>query len=185
MIAARGSSRNRTDGTMWLVNSQDITLQIASRGDAQAIAALSRDLIECGLGWEYRPERIRELIAARDTVTIVARDGDRVVGFAIMSFGDEYAHLVLMAVRPAGQRRGIARRMTQWLIETAKTAGIASIHLELRAQNKDGFAFYRALGFSETLRLPGYYRGRETAIRMIRVLRPPGATAPIWGPPKR
>ena len=167
------------------MNSQDITLQLASRGDAPAIAALSRDLVECGLGWEYRPERIRELIAARETVTIVARDGDRVMGFAIMSFGEEYAHLVLMAVRPAGQRRGIARRMTQWLIETARTAGIASIHLELRAQNKDGFAFYRALGFSETLRLPGYYRGRETAIRMIRVLRPPYATAPVWRPPKR
>ena len=167
------------------MNSQDIALQLASRGDAQAIAALSRDFIECGLGWEYRTERIRELIAARDTVTLVARDGDRVIGFAIMSFGDEYAHLVLMAVRPAGQRRGIARRMTQWLIETAETAGVASIHLELRAQNKDGFAFYRAVGFSETLRLPGYYRGRETAIRMIRVLRPPYATAPVWSPPKR
>ena len=167
------------------MNSQDITLQLASRGDAQAIAALSRDLVECGLGWEYRPERIRELIAARDTVTIVARDGDRVMGFAIMSFGDEYAHLVLMAVRPAGQRRGIARRMTQWLDETAETAGIASIHLELRALNKDGFAFYRALGFSETLRLPGYYRGRETAVRMIRILRPPYATVPAWHPPQR
>jgi [ribosomal protein S18]-alanine N-acetyltransferase len=170
---------------MRFVNSQDITLQLASRSDAQAIANLSRDLIECGLGWEYRPERVRELIAARDAVTLVARDGDRVMGFAIMSFGEEYAHLVLMAVRPAGQRRGIARRMTQWLIKTAVTAGVASIHLELRAQNKDGFAFYRALGFSETLRLPGYYRGRETAIRMIRVLRPPNAVAPVWRPPKR
>ena len=160
-------------------------MQLGTRGDAQAIATLSRDLIECGLGWEYRAERIRELIAAPDTVTLVARDGDRMMGFAIMSFGDEYAHLVLMAVRPAGQRRGIARRMTQWLIETAATAGIASIHLELRARNKDGFAFYRALGFSETLRLPGYYRGRETAIRMIRLLRPPCAVAPAWKPPRR
>jgi ribosomal-protein-alanine N-acetyltransferase len=170
---------------MLRVNSENITVQLASRGDAQAMAVMSRDLIECGLGWEYRPERIRELIAALDNVALVARDGDRVMGFAIMAFGDEYAHLVLMAVRPAGQRRGIARRMTQWLVDTACTAGIASIHLELRAQNKDGFAFYRALGFSETLRLPGYYRGRETAIRMIRILRPPHARAPVWRPPKR
>lgn len=170
---------------MVYVNSQNITVGLAARSDAQAIAALSRDLIECGLGWEYRPERVRELIAAPDTVSLVGRDGDRVMGFAIMSFGEEYAHLVLMAVRPAGQRRGIARRMTQWLVDTALTAGIASIHLELRSRNKDGFAFYRALGFSETLRLPGYYRGRETAIRMIRVLRPPQATAPVWRPPAR
>jgi ribosomal-protein-alanine N-acetyltransferase len=166
------------------VNSQDITLQLAARSDSQAIAAMSRDLIECNLGWEYRPERILGLIADRDTVALVARDGDRVMGFAIMSFGDERAHLVLMAVWPTGQRRGIARRMTQWLIESAATAGVASIHLELRAQNQDAHAFYRALGFAETLRLPGYYRGRETAVRMIRVLRPPGATVEPWRPPK-
>jgi ribosomal-protein-alanine N-acetyltransferase len=167
------------------VNSQDITLQLAARSDAQAIAAMSRDLIECGLGWEYRPERIRGLIADRDAVTLVARDGDRIMGFAIMSFGAERAHLVLMAVRPAGQRRGIARRMTQWLLESAATAGVASIHLELRAQNQDAHAFYRALGFDETRRLPGYYRGRETAVRMIRVLRPPNVVPQPWRPPSQ
>lgn len=169
------------------VNSQDITLQIAGRADAQTIAAMSRDLVEDGLGWEYRPERIRAMIADRDMVTLVARDGDRLMGFAIMSFGDQHAHLVLMAVRPAGQRRGIARRMTDWLLATAATAGVASVHLELRAQNKDAHAFYRALGFTETLRLPGYYRGLETAVRMIRVLRPPKADpqAFAWRPPTR
>jgi len=169
------------------VNSQDITLQLAGRADAQTIATMSRDLVESGLGWEYRAERIRAMIADRDMVTLVARDGDRLMGFASMSFGDEHAHLVLMAVRPAGQRRGIARRMTDWLLETAATAGVASIHLELRAQNKDAYAFYRALGFTETLRLPGYYRGLETAVRMIRVLRAPRVVPqPLpWRPPSR
>ncbi len=169
------------------VNSQDITLQLAGRADAQTIATMSRDLVESGLGWEYRAERIRAMIADRDMVTLVARDGDRLMGFAVMSFGDEHAHLVLMAVRPAGQRRGIARRMTDWLLETAATAGVASIHLELRAQNKDAYGFYRALGFTETLRLPGYYRGRETAVRMIRVLRAPRVVPqPLpWRPPSR
>jgi [ribosomal protein S18]-alanine N-acetyltransferase len=167
------------------MSSQDITLQLAGRNDAEAIAAMSRDLIEAGLGWEYRPERIRRLMNEPETATLVARDGDRVIGFAIMSFAESHAHLVLMAVRPAVQRRGIARRMTRWLIESALMAGIASIHLELREQNSAAHAFYRAVGFGETLRLPGYYRGRETAIRMVRLLRAPNQTAPIWHPPKR
>ena len=167
------------------MSSQDITLQLASHSDAEAIASMSRDLIEGGLGWQYRAQRIRELIDDAETATLVARDGDRVAGFAIMSFGDAHAHLVLMAVRPAAQRRGIARRMTRWLVETALTAGIASIHLELRVQNKAAYAFYRAVGFGETLRLPGYYRGRETAIRMMRMLRAPSAVVPAWRPPAR
>ena len=41
---------------------QHVTFQFASRGDAPAIASLSRDLIEDGLGWQYRADRIRELI---------------------------------------------------------------------------------------------------------------------------
>ena len=165
--------------------SQDITPQLASRSDAEAIASMSRDLIESGLGWQYRAERIRGLMNDPETATLVARDDDRVIGFAIMSFSDERAHLVLMAVRPAVQRRGIARRMTRWLVESAAAAGIASIHLELRARNEGAHAFYRAMGFSETLRLPGYYLGRETAIRMMRMLRAPNVAAPIWRPPNR
>jgi ribosomal-protein-alanine N-acetyltransferase len=166
------------------MSSQDITLQLAARNDAGAIAAMSRDLIEAGLGWEYRPERIRALMNDPENATLVARDGDRVIGFAIMSFSEAHAHLILMAVRPAAQRQGVGRRMTRWLVESALAAGIASIHLELRAQNVGAYAFYRALGFGETLRLPGYYRGRETAIRMVRVLRAPNLTAPVWRAPK-
>jgi ribosomal protein S18 acetylase RimI-like enzyme len=57
-----------------------------------------------------------------------------------------------------------------WLIESARVAGIASVHVELRMANASAFAFYRSVGFSETIRIRGYYRGRETARRMIRML---------------
>ena len=155
------------------MSTQDITLQFAERSDAATLAAMSRDLVEAGLGWRYRTQSVRELIADPDAVTLVARGGESLAGFGIMKFGDERAHLVLLAVRPAYQRRGIARRIIAWLVESAATAGVASIHVELRARNSGAYAFYRAIGFAETLRLPGYYSGRETAIRMLRMLRAP------------
>lgn len=185
MMRARRFRRKRRHGRIAFVSSQDITLQPACRGDAPAIALMSRDLIEGGLGWQYRSERICQLIDDPETVTLVARDGERILGFAVMTFGDERAHLVLLAVRQACQRRGIARRLTRWLLQSATTAGIASVHVELRAQNEAAYAFYRALGFVETLRFPGYYRGRETAIRMIRMLRIPGMAVRPWRPPNR
>jgi ribosomal-protein-alanine N-acetyltransferase len=184
-MPGRGFRRKPRRGRIGFVSSQDITLQLACRRDASAIASMSRDLIEAGLGWQYRSERIRQLIDDPETVTLVARDGERVNGFAVMSFGEERAHLVLLAVRPACQRRGIARRLAQWLIQSAMTAGIATIHVELRAQNQAAHAFYRALGFAETLRLPGYYRGRETAVRMMRMLRVTGMSLEPWRPPGR
>ena len=157
---------------------QDISMQFAQSSDATALASLSRDLIEEGLGWRYRAQSVRQLIADPETVTLVARAGEAVAGFGIMKFGESRAHLVLLAVRPVFQRRGIARRMILWLVESAATAGVASIHVELRAGNAGAYALYRVTGFAETLRLPGYYSGRETAICMMRMMRPPVANSP-------
>jgi ribosomal protein S18 acetylase RimI-like enzyme len=155
------------------MGAEEITLQFASRSDAAQVALMSRDLIEDGLGWRYRAQSVRELIDDPETVTLVARDGEVLAAFGIMKFGDERAHLVLLAVRPSYQRCGIARRLVLWLVESAATAGLASVHVELRASNAAAHALYRATGFSETLRVPGYYSGRETAIRMLRILRVP------------
>jgi ribosomal protein S18 acetylase RimI-like enzyme len=74
--------------------------------------------------------------------------------------------------------------MVEWLIESARVAGIATIHLELRAANYVARSFYRSLGFAESAYIPGYYRGREMALRMMRVLRQPGAPLPAWPAPK-
>jgi ribosomal-protein-alanine N-acetyltransferase len=152
----------------------DIELGFANPTDAPRIARLSRDVIEAGLGWTYRASRIAALMSEPETVTLVGRSRTQVLGFAVMRFGEERCHLVLLAVDPAHQRRGLARRMLGWLVESALVAGMASIHVELRASNAPALAFYGAMGFSETFRVPGYYRGRETAVRMLRMLRASG-----------
>lgn len=160
-----------------------IRLRLGEPRDAQAIAALSRDHVEAGLPWKYDRARILRTMRRRDTVVLVAAEGSAVRGFALMDFGDERAHLVLLAVSPDHRRRGIGRRLIEWLLESARTAGIASVHLELRAGNTAARRFYRALGFSETILVPGYYGAREAALRMVRVLRAPGMVPLAWQPP--
>ncbi|HZQ62411.1 MAG TPA: GNAT family N-acetyltransferase, partial [Casimicrobiaceae bacterium] len=96
---------------------------------------------------------------------------------------EQRAHLVLMAVYPSYQRRGLGARMVGWLLESCAIAGVAYIGVELRADNRAAYALYRSLGFEETSRVPGYYSGRETAIRMLRVLRTPGLVPQPWRPP--
>jgi len=158
------------------------TVRLAGQRDAQAIALMSRDLVESGLGWKYDATRVLKAIRDAETLTPVACEGGRIAGFGIMEFGDERAHLVLLAVRPTHRRMGIGRRLVDWLVESARTAGMASLHLELRAGNEAARGFYRAMGFDETIVVPGYYRGREAALRMIRVLRAAGPVPYTWRP---
>jgi len=148
-----------------------IRYRLAAVADAGDIALMSRALIERDLEWTWTVPRVARNIRSRDSSTVVACDGKLVVGFAIMFFGDEDAHLNLLAVRAEHQRRAVGRTLFEWLRESAVTAGIAQIHLELRVTNEGARDFYRALGFTPSGYIPSYYGGRETALRMVLRLR--------------
>lgn len=146
-------------------------LMLARPADAEAIAVMSRDLIESGLKWSWTPARVAKQIHCRATVVLVAQAREGLVGFAIMHFRDEDAHLNLLAVSSSHRRSGIGRHLVEWLERSADVAGISTIHLELRANNPVAHSFYRSLGYHEVEFRPGYYCGRETALRMARDLR--------------
>ena len=164
------------------------TLALADAADAREIAEMSRDLIEQGLTWSWTPARVQHFITGTDSSVVVARRerrGDarrmaaprmaapRIAAFAIMHFGDEVAHLNLLAVAPEHRRQGLGRQLMDWLTTTAIEAGVFRINLELRTQNGPARAFYEKLGFDELGVVQGYYQGREAALRMSRRL---GAT---------
>jgi ribosomal-protein-alanine N-acetyltransferase len=138
--------------------------------DVRPIALGSRALIENGLGWSWTPSRVEASRRSKTALVIVARLVDRRVGFAIMRYGAEEAHLDLLAVDPDHRRRGVGRRLVEWLEEPALLAGITAVLLEVRAENHAARAFYERLGYRNVERLAGYYQGRESAIRMRRAL---------------
>ena len=151
------------------------TLGLATAGDARAIAEMSRDLIEQGLTWSWTPARVQHFIMGSDSSVVVARRGSRgdarrIAAFAIMHFGDEVAHLNLLAVAPQHRRQGLGRRLMDWLTRTAIEAGVFRINLELRTENGAARAFYESQGFDQRGVIQGYYQGREAALRMTRRL---------------
>ena len=149
-------------------DSSAASIRFATREDALGIAEMSRDFIEHGLGWSWTRERIMRNLRHRDTNAIVAvRDADR-AGFAIMKYGDEEAHLLLLAVKPSHRRCGVGSALVDWLERSAQVAGIGRITLEARASNEAARAFYARLGYAQAQLLPGYYGGRETSVRLVK-----------------
>src|SRR5438445_45553 len=147
-----------------------LTLRLATRDDSAAIAAMSRDLIERGLGWSWTPRRVQRSIADAHTNVVVALDAQHLAGFGIMRYHDDEAHLLLLAVNPADRRRGVGAALVTWLEKAALVSGVGQVYLEARAGNLQARAFYRRLGYLEVQRVPGYYQGVEPGVRMAKDL---------------
>lgn len=148
----------------------ELSLRLARLADADSIANLSRDLIEYGLNWRWTPVRVAASIRAANVNVLVASMHEEIAGFAIMRYGDDDAHLDLLAVAPPYRRSGIGRQLMEWLEECAIVAGIFNVDLEVRAGNEEAQIFYSRMGYRTRLQLPGYYQGIEAALRMGRDL---------------
>ena len=144
--------------------------ELASPRDAVAIAALSRRLIEVGLPPAWPADRVLCHIKRTDSVVLTARFQGRwatsLAAFAIMQFGEDHAHLNLLAVDTPHQRRGVGRQLMNWLHESALVAGTFVLGLELRATNIGARRFYESLGYQAGPLMRGYYQGLEDAQRM-------------------
>lgn len=147
-----------------------VHLAPARRDDAARLATMSRRLIESGLEPCWTTERILRQLRNHDSVVLVARLGGHIIGFAIMQYGDDAAHLNLLAVEAGHRRHGVGRALLGWLEDTARVAGTFAIRLEVRAANAGARAFYAALGYRETGWVRGYYQGVEDAVRLARDL---------------
>lgn len=154
-----------------LIKGSTIELKLARLADARQIALMSRELVEAGLRWSWTSARVAACIRASESNVLTAWAEGHLIGFALMQFFDEHAHLNLLAVAPAYRHAGIGRQLIEWLEDTARVGGILLVQLEVRAENGSARAFYRQLGYQETGSIPGYYGGQEAAIRMVHDLR--------------
>jgi ribosomal-protein-alanine N-acetyltransferase len=146
------------------------TIRLATPADAHAIAALSREAIEQNLRWRYTPDRILDAIRSKTTNVAVAHARGGLHAFAIMTYGDTTAHLVLLGVQETQRRRGLGSRLLAWLEDAARVAGIERIDVECRADNPGAVAFYRHEGYRIQGVAAGYYEGRIDAVRLAKSL---------------
>ncbi|MEM7543513.1 MAG: GNAT family N-acetyltransferase [Pseudomonadota bacterium] len=148
-----------------------IEFSLAKPHHGQQLAEMSRRLVESGLPWwNWTPKRVGKAIRNRDNITLLARVGKRIAGFALIHVGEERGHLYLLAVEPEFRRLGIARDLIIWLEESCQVAGVLRIELEVRSANEGALRFYRSLGFDVSAQIPRYYCGREAATRMTKAI---------------
>lgn len=148
------------------------SVRLATTDDAQAIAEMSRQYIEHGLGWSWTAARVRKAIRDPSTNVVVGHDSGGILGFGIMHYGEEAAHLALLAVAAEQRQRGLGAVLLTWLEQCAGVAGITHIRLEARVDNTAGLAFYARQGYRQIGIVAGYYLGVLDAVRFEKKLGP-------------
>lgn len=98
--------------------------------EAASLAAKSCAWVEAGLAWRNTPIRMAAQISGPQAGVLVACQGGRLPGFAVMQFGDDAAHLVLLCVDPAARRRGIGGRLIGRLQHHACNTKLATPRLQ-------------------------------------------------------
>lgn len=164
------------------MSASNVILEMGRPQDLHEISAISADLIEGGLAQRWTPIRLARVMEHSEATLLVARLEGKLIGFALMVFEEQRAHLYLLAVKWEHQGQGLGRRLVQALETTARAAGIKRVFVEVRALNHGGRAFYRRLRYREHKLLRKYYQGVEDAVRMVRRFNKPSekALAPYY-----
>ena len=97
----------------------------------------------------------------------VAREGRRVIGYAVLMLAAGEAHLLNLSIAAASQRRGHGRSLLHNVIALAREHKTKVLFLEVRPTNEVGQRLYAACGFRQVGVRRGYYparKGREDAL---------------------
>lgn len=117
----------------------------------------------------------QELRGNRLARYVVARAGDRIVGFAGIWLMVDDAHITTFGVHPDWRRQGIGRQLLLALVELSTEIGARRMTLEVRVSNEPAQALYHAFGFEVAGRRPHYYTddGEDALVMTTAELRDP------------
>jgi ribosomal-protein-alanine N-acetyltransferase len=96
----------------------------------------------------------------------VVCSGPSVIAYGVMSIGAGEAHILNLCIDASYRCRGVGKQLLAYLVERARTAGMAEAFLEVRPSNTAAIRLYQSLGFEQVGIRRGYYQavgGREDA----------------------
>jgi amino-acid N-acetyltransferase len=85
----------------------------------------------------------KEGLAPHLSTTLVARDGNQIIGSSALEMYEEFALLRSVAVKPSFRGRGLARRLTRAALDLARNHQVIAVYLLTETAG----SFFPKLGF--------------------------------------
>jgi ribosomal-protein-alanine N-acetyltransferase len=139
-------------------------------GDLDAVLAIEN----ASFATPWRREHfLNEMRGHRYAHSVVLRYDDGLLGYACTWRVDKELRINNIAIHPERRGRGLAGWLLRRVLRDAARAGCREATLEVRPSNTAALGLYRAHGFREVGRRPGYYQDTaEDAVLMARELEP-------------
>jgi ribosomal-protein-alanine N-acetyltransferase len=132
-----------------------------SADDLDSVMAVMRTAFPERYGEAWTRSQCGGILPMTGVRLALAQDGEaRTVGFSLYRTVAGDSELLLLAVDPRVQRKGIGRKLLDSFIADARAHGAERIHLEVRDGN-DASRLYESAGFTEANRRRNYYRGKD------------------------
>lgn len=88
-------------------------------------------------------------------------DQQNILGFGILNYGANEAHILKLAIEPSQQGKGLGKKLLQHLIALAKVKEMEEVYLEVRVSNDKAIGLYKSHHFVEVGVRKGYYPANE------------------------
>ena len=110
----------------------------------------------------WQPELIGRIAQSPGGFGLLWRRDDEPLGFVLCRTNGSRAEVLSLGVAPAARQRGVARALMNAAIDTVSRRGLRTLYLEVAEDNDAALRLYRALGFAQVSRRPGYYARPES-----------------------
>lgn len=132
--------------------------------DLEIVAAIEQDIYQ----YPWSLGNFRDSLNAGYSCWVNEIDGVA-AGYAVMMLAAGEAQLLNLGIAKPYQRRGLGRRLLQYMIKVARSHHATAMLLEVRPSNQAARRLYLDTGFRETAVRKHYYpahEGREDAVLM-------------------
>jgi [ribosomal protein S18]-alanine N-acetyltransferase len=107
--------------------------------------------------WEAKRSDVSRLFVVRPAADREDEGGRPLIAYCAVWLIFDELHINNLAVHPDWRRRGVARRLLDYIIGEARAAGALAATLEVRRSNDAALKLYESLGFAVEGVRPAYY----------------------------
>ncbi len=117
--------------------------------------------LQCFTNEAFTKRQISYLLTDYNTIGLVAKIKNEIVGFIIMQLEAEeetvFGHIITLNVSMKHRRKGVAQAMVQEAEGILKSKGVCESRLEVKQGNFAAIKLYHRLGYREIGKLDHYY----------------------------